>query len=170
MNRLLPLLLCTALMGCRPPSEPATPLAVQSLAHCPAAGIVHALAAATSGLVLLSETDAPWSWVWYPAQPLPTAAQMADLAGIPESAAEVEQPDFSTFFAGLGTAADPTDPASVDRARRYRHLRAVLEHRYTALRVYRVRDAVATPAVWTVFVLGQDACGTSGLESWAVET
>lgn len=169
---LKPLLALTlALTACATPPRPevstSPPLTAQGLRDCPVPATVKALGRVSTGLLYPSETDAPFSSVWSPAQHLPTAATVA--AFVMLDAAAVEVRDFNAFFARLTTPADPQDPASVQSARRFRLLRDTLQRSYTRVQAYRVQER-ANPAVWRIFILGEDRCGVSGLETWAVET
>lgn len=98
-----------------------THLAAQALQDCPVPMTVKALARVSTGLLYLSETDAPFSPVWFPAQRLPPAESVAQFVMLDATAVEVHE--FEAFFERLVTPADPLDPVSAQTARRFRLLR-----------------------------------------------
>lgn len=161
MLRLL-LALTLTLTACAPLQLPA-----QALPDCPVPMTVKALARVSTGLLYLSETDAPFSSVRYPVQRLPLAELVAQFVMLDAAAVEVRE--FEVLFARLTTPTDPLDPVSAQTARRFRLLRDTFRRSYSAMQVYRVQER-DNPAVWRIFILGEDRYGVSGLETWAVET
>ncbi|UQN10686.1 nuclease A inhibitor family protein [Deinococcus sp. QL22] len=165
------LALTLALSACATPPRPKvsalTHLAAQALRDCPVPMTVKALARISTGLLYLSETDAPFSPVWSPAQRLPPAESVVQFVMLDAAAVEVRE--FEAFFERLTTPTDPLDPASAQSARRFRLLRDTFRRSYSAMQVYRVQER-DNPAVWRIFILGEDRGGVSGLETWAVET
>ncbi|WP_027481492.1 nuclease A inhibitor family protein [Deinococcus pimensis] len=130
-----------------------------------------ALLASSRGLLYPSETDAPWTWTDLgPASALPDAAAVAARLGFTGPGVEAHALDADAWFARLVRNADPADPASVRVARRHEQLRRTFRRWYTDVRVYRVRDALASPAEWHVVVLGVNEAGVTGLRTLAVET
>lgn len=130
MLRLL-LALTLTLTACAPLQLPA-----QALPDCPVPMTVKALARVSTGLLYLSETDAPFSSVWCPAQRLPPAESVARFVTLDAAAAEVRESE--AFFERLTTPADPLDPVSAQNARRFRLLRDTFRRSYSAMQVYRV--------------------------------
>lgn len=156
----------SAQSSAQPPAE-SVALDAQRLARCPVPATVRQLARASDGLLYLSETDAPFSFLWLPAQRLPAPADLPALVGV--TAASVETVPFAQFFQRLTAATDPADPQSVQNARRFARLRDTFKQAYGPLLVYRVQGA-GNPAQIHIYILGRDRCGVSGLETLAVET
>ena len=130
-----------------------------------------ALAAASGGLLYLSESESAWTpmQVGGPElQQLPTAQQFAALIGRTEPGVQAQTRDFAAFFDRLSTPV-PGDTVQNKAAKRYAALRKVFTRYYQGLQVYRVQDA-SNRTQWRVYIVGVNAFGVSGLWATSIET
>lgn len=120
---------------------------------------------AADGMLYMSESDYPLTYVGWDGQGAPTAATLATLLGVSADTL-VEEQSWSETMNSLGEAYDPTDPYIVEYARRFRDLRAVMEANLTDLTVIRVGEISID-----VYFVGKSACGDLvGLKTTSIET
>ena len=126
------------------------------------------LRTASEGLLYMSESDHPFTPVFWPAELLReggiTPEAIRSLAGI-EPARPTAIQDFEAFFKPLVTEEDWYEDADRDLVRRYQRLKDTLLDQLADLRVYRFGRGDVL-----VFVVGQTADGgIGGLRTRAVE-
>lgn len=129
-------------------------------------GVRERLEQAARGLVYLSEGDAPFTWVHFPAATPAdlTPEGVARLAGVPP--AQVEARDLGRFFAGQIEEADPNDPVLQGDVPRVRALRDALGRELPGARAFRIGTVDVR-----CLLLGRLPDGTlGGLETRALET
>jgi hypothetical protein len=121
---------------------------------------------AANGLVYISESDAPFTWVQLP-DPGPgplDAAAVARLVGA--SAGQVEQRTLERFFTGHIERADPADPTAQANLGRYRALRDALGMALQGASAFRIGQVNLR-----CLLIGRLPDGTvGGLETQALET
>ena len=119
---------------------------------------------AAKGLVYISESDAPFTWVQFPAADPLDAAAVARLAGVQPG--DVEERTLERFFAGHIEKADPADPVSQGNVGRYRTLRDTLQNELTGARAFRIGQVNLR-----CLLIGRLPDGSvGGLETQALET
>ena len=133
----------------------------------PESQLLDTLGKASFGLLLPSESDAPFTPYGFPgpAGVEPTAASLLEAEHLPGDT-PVETITVDDLFDPF-VAADPSASAEdLAEAARYRELVELLAHELTDLRVYRVGKTDID-----VYILGQDSCGAwLGLKTHVVET
>ncbi len=125
-----------------------------------------ALAKASSGLLMPSETDAPFEPIaWGPTSGALDEAAVRKLAGAP-SGAPVETTTLDDLFRDAAQPKTWQDAQEKAQAKRFQDLAHLLKSSLTDLRVYRVGETNIE-----VFIVGKDARGHwSGLKTQVVET
>jgi len=120
---------------------------------------------AADGMLFMSESDYPLTYVGWDGQGAPTSDKLTALLGV-AAGTLVEQRSFSETMDRLGEAYDPTDPYIVEYAARFRALREVMEANLTDLTVIRVGEISID-----VYFVGTSACGDLvGLKTTSIET
>ncbi|RAU83138.1 nuclease A inhibitor family protein [Pontibacter arcticus] len=122
---------------------------------------------ASDGLLMLSETDAPFE-VFVHEQPAGnelTHDDIVKLAGKPSDyGVKVEELDY--FFRNMTNLSDAEEPQKAEQAQRFRNLQNTLQNLLTDVKVYRVGERNIS-----VFILGKTADGTiAGLKTLVIET
>ena len=126
------------------------------------------LTKATDGLLYLSESDYPFTYVQSRKRQEPdtSPAEILQQAVGHQPQGEIEEVAFTEWFGRLTQAQEwhtEEDKATVER---YRHLQKVLKKYLTDLRVYRVGEIEVT-----IYVLGRTKQGRwAGLKTTAIET
>jgi hypothetical protein len=129
------------------------------------ADLQHVLEQSADGMLFMSESDYPLTYVGWDGQGAPTVDKLKTLLGVSPDTL-VEEQSFSETMDGLGEAYDPSDPYIVEYAARFRALRAVMEANLTDLTVIRVGEISVD-----VYFVGRSACGDLvGLETTSIET
>ena len=125
--------------------------------------LVEELKAASSGLLLMSESDFPFEVVRWNAEPTPEL--LRGLTGH-EASAPVEEQSVADFFRASVSEPDWKGEAELATARRFQTLVRLLEENLTGVKVLRV-GTVNMP----VYVVGRTASGSwLGLSTRVVET
>lgn len=130
------------------------------------AELVKALEDAIVGLQWMSESDFPFTVVyWQPEAPSLTLEQLRQLAHQPPEA-NVETDDLETFFAVTTQVQAWHDPNTVASMKRYQALVHLLKQQLHELRVYRIGNIELD-----LYIIGKTATGAfAGLATKAVET
>ena len=129
--------------------------------------LVNALEDAIAGLQWISESDYPFTVVyWQPQEPDDlTTEQLLQLTNHPPDAI-VETEDLDTFFAVATQAQDWHDPETAASVERYQALVSLLKQHLHELLVYRIGEIELD-----VYIMGKTAIGAwAGLATKAVET
>ena len=127
------------------------------------------LRAASEGLLYMSESDHPFTPVYWPRELLPceeiTADSVKKLAGVDRAKRAATQ-DVDDFFRPLVVEEDWYEDEDREFARRYQRLKETLEDQLTDLRVFKF-GAIEKD----VFVVGRTPeGGIGGLRTRAIET
>lgn len=123
------------------------------------------LSSASQGLLFLSETDAPFEVVHWPAQGELTPAKLLQLTNHPPDA-PVEGQTVDDFFATATAEEDWHDRDERETAKRFQNLVSVLKQNLSQLQVYRV-GSVEIDA----YIVGATQNGDwAGLSTKLVET
>jgi hypothetical protein len=118
-----------------------------------------------TGMLYMSESDYPLTYVTYGMQGAPTIDKLRAATGTAAST-KIEQVSFADLFDQLSNPYDPSDPYVVDYAMKYAALRMVLEQNLTDLTVIRVGEISID-----VYIVGQTSCGELvGLKTTSIET
>ncbi|MEG3939839.1 nuclease A inhibitor family protein [Microcoleus sp. S36b_A3] len=127
--------------------------------------ITTQLSSATQGLLFLSETDAPFEVIHWPAQGELTPPKLLQLTGHPPDA-PVEQRTVDDFFA-IATAEETWhDEEERETVQRFQNLVSVLKQNLSQLQVYRVGSIEID-----VYIVGVPQSGDwAGLSTQVVET
>ncbi|WP_242917398.1 nuclease A inhibitor family protein [Pontibacter liquoris] len=129
--------------------------------------LLEALQKQAEGLYYVSETDAPFEVVHYPAgqEPEQIARQVAVAAGMP-AAQELVTEELAHFFRNMTNAAADLPAEAQQEARRFEELQAFLEQHLAQVKVYR-----AGARKITALILGKASTGeVVGLKTQLVET
>lgn len=124
------------------------------------------LATASTGLLMPSETDAPFTPVCWPdgAHRALTIPRLLRLTGHPADS-PVEVLGLDEFFRNVAYPQPWHDTTQAAQVPRFRRLVEVLRGRLTGVRVYRV-DSVRID----VYIVGTSGCTLAGLSTVVVET
>jgi hypothetical protein len=129
------------------------------------ASLQSALETAADGMLFMSESDYPLTYVGWTGEGAPTAANLSALLGV-QAGTLVEQRSFAQTMDHLGEAYDPGDPYIVEYAQTFRALREVMEANLTDLTVIRVGEISID-----VYFVGRSSCGDLvGLKTTSIET
>ncbi len=134
---------------------------------CGACGpsLQSALETAADGMLYMSESDYPLTYVGWAGEGAPTVAKLSALLSVPAGTL-VEEYAFSELMDRLGEAYDPGDPYIVEYAAKFRALREVMEANLTDLTVIRVGEISID-----VYFVGRSSCGDLvGLKTTSIET
>lgn len=120
---------------------------------------------ASEGLLFLSETDAPFEVIHWPAQGELTQVKLLQLTEhLPDT--PVKQQTIDDFFAIATQEEDWHDEEERETAKRFQHLVRVLKQNLLQLQVYRVGSVEID-----VYIIGvTDGGGLAGLSTKLVET
>ncbi len=142
-----------------------TKLAESSVCGACGPSLKSSLETAAAGMLFMSESDYPLTYVGWTGEGAPTTAKLSTLLNIPAGTL-VEQRSWSDMMDRLGEAYDPNDPYVVEYAAKFRALRAVMEANLTNLTVIRV----GTISI-DVYFVGTSPCGDLvGLKTTSIET
>lgn len=131
----------------------------------PRSNDLDAIAAASSGLMLPSEQDAPFVPIFWEEEVVITPALLRQQVSVAPDA-PVRAQDLDPFFAPLVAERDWFTDAQRDQARRFAILRDTIAARLTGATVYLIGDLPVH-----VLILGTDSAGaTIGLHSRCVTT
>lgn len=123
------------------------------------------LRTAADGLVLVSETDAPFEAFEWGAHDALTPSLVRELGGHAKRS-KVAARDFRKFFEPLTQEQDWHEDEDKEQVRKYRELAAVVEKELTDATVYRVGETEVT-----YYVVGRSKAGNwVGVKAKAVET
>ena len=127
--------------------------------------ITTQLSSATQGLLFLSETDAPFEVIHWPAQGELTPTKLLQLTGHPPDA-PVELRTVDDFFAIATQEEDWHDEEERETVQRFENLVSVLKQNLSQLQVYRVGSIEID-----VYIIGvTDGGEWVGLSTKLVET
>ncbi|MEG4350161.1 nuclease A inhibitor family protein [Microcoleus sp. LAD1_D3] len=127
--------------------------------------IATQLQQASKGLLFLSESDAPFEIIHWPAQGELTPAKLLQLTGHPPDAS-VEVVTVDKFFATPTAEEDWHDQEERETAKRFQNLVSILKQNLSQLQVYRVGSIEID-----VYIVGMTPAGDwAGLSTKLVET
>lgn len=127
--------------------------------------ITTQLSSATQGLLFLSETDAPFEVIYWPAQGELTPTKLLQLTEHPPDA-PVELRTVDEFFAIATAEEDWHDEEERETVQRFRQLVSILKQNLSQLQVYRVGSIEID-----VYIVGVAQSGDwAGLSTQVVET
>lgn len=127
--------------------------------------IAHQLKQASKGLLFLSESEAPFEVIHWPAQGELTPAKLLQLTNHPPDA-PVEMRTVDDFFAIATQEEDWHDEEERETVKRFQNLVSILKQNLSQLQVYRVGSIEID-----VYIIGvTDGGGLLGLSTKLVET